>query len=119
MDKQLERLLGECQDRAHKLLEVMGEVVERIEELDPDEMVVDRMTFRFDKDGDRYKVVAYTPNNLMEMIGFVEKLSNGCWRGNTKSESPVGTRFKTRRSAAEALYAQRFGCPELVDYGRR
>lgn len=85
------------------------------------------MVFHYRTDGARYRVEAKIPDRVIEArahrdgvrpswewetIGWVwrpDERKRNRWRANTPREAPVGTRFKTRREAAEALYRQRWG----------
>jgi len=63
--------------------------------------------FKYVRAGDRYKVYSICEGEHVH-LGYVEKLRKG-WRANSAREIPVAVARRTRRIAAECLYARRFG----------
>lgn len=74
-------------------------------------------TFRYELEGQVQRVFYEVPNTDPDTdpveIGSVFQ-SRGKWRANTTSDGAVGL-FKTRKAAAEGLFRQRFGHPEIKE----
>ena len=76
------------------------------------------MALRFEPVDGRKRVEIVVPYSAegagseVVVLGFVER-RRGRWRATTASDGVVGTRFKLRRDAVAALYAQRFGNPDM------
>jgi hypothetical protein len=52
------------------------------------------------------------PSDIIR-LGYLEHVRRRRWRATTRRGAVVGTRFERRRDAVAALYAQRFGNPDL------